>query len=54
MPFSKKFLALHLGIVFSLFPTMPYGNFVDSVYRLAALIRHIVDLGRAEQSTKDI
>ena len=33
-------LAVHLGVVFSLFITMPYGKFVHGFYRYAALIRH--------------
>lgn len=33
-------LALHLGIVFSLFVTMPYGKFVHGIYRLVAIIRY--------------
>jgi len=33
-------LALHLGVVFSLFLTMPYGKFVHGLYRFAALCRH--------------
>jgi citrate/tricarballylate utilization protein len=33
-------LALHLGVVFSLFITMPYGKFVHGLYRFAALIRY--------------
>ena len=32
-------LALHLGVVFALFLTMPYGKFVHGLYRTAALIR---------------
>ncbi|HVV42694.1 MAG TPA: tricarballylate utilization 4Fe-4S protein TcuB [Nitrobacter sp.] len=33
-------LALHLGIVFALFITMPYGKFVHGIYRYAALVRY--------------
>jgi citrate/tricarballylate utilization protein len=33
-------LALHLGIVFSLFITMPYGKFVHGIYRYVALVRY--------------
>ena len=33
-------LALHLGIVFALFATMPYGKFVHGIYRYAALVRN--------------
>ena len=33
-------LALHLGIVFALFATLPYGKFVHGLYRYAALVRH--------------
>ncbi len=33
-------LALHLGVVFALFVTMPYGKFVHGLYRTAALIRY--------------
>lgn len=33
-------LALHLGVVFSLFITMPYGKFVHGIYRYIALVRY--------------
>jgi citrate/tricarballylate utilization protein len=33
-------LALHLGVVFSLFITMPYGKFVHGIYRYLALVRY--------------
>jgi citrate/tricarballylate utilization protein len=33
-------LALHLGVVFALFLTLPYGKFVHGLYRLAALVRY--------------
>jgi citrate/tricarballylate utilization protein len=33
-------LALHLGVVFGLFITLPYGKFVHGLYRYAALVRY--------------
>lgn len=33
-------LALHIGIVFALFITMPYGKFVHGIYRFMALVRY--------------
>ncbi len=39
-PAMGLLLALHLGIVFSLFLSMPYGKFVHGLYRYAALMRH--------------
>jgi citrate/tricarballylate utilization protein len=33
-------LALHLGVVFAVFITMPYGKFVHGIYRFAALVRY--------------
>jgi len=33
-------LAIHLGVVFAFFITMPYGKFVHGLYRFTALVRH--------------
>lgn len=33
-------LAIHLGVVFALFITLPYGKFVHGLYRFAALTRY--------------
>jgi citrate/tricarballylate utilization protein len=39
-PAMGMLLAIHLGFVFALFLTLPYGLFVHSAYRFAALVRH--------------
>lgn len=39
-PAMGLLLAVHLGLVFALFITMPYGKFVHGLYRYAALMRH--------------
>ena len=39
-PAMGPLLAVHLGVVFPLFITMPYGKFVHGIYRYAALVRY--------------
>jgi citrate/tricarballylate utilization protein len=39
-PAMGLLLAIHLGVVFALFLTMPYGKFVHGLYRFAALVRY--------------
>jgi citrate/tricarballylate utilization protein len=39
-PAMGPLLALHLGVVFALFITMPYGKFVHGIYRYVALVRY--------------
>ncbi len=36
-------LAIHLGVVFSLFLTLPYGKFVHGLYRFGALVRFAME-----------
>jgi citrate/tricarballylate utilization protein len=40
-------LALHLGVVFAFFITMPYSRFVHGIYRYAALVRYALERRRA-------
>lgn len=42
-PAMGLLLAVHLGIVVSLFITMPYGKFLHAVYRYAALVRNALE-----------
>ncbi|TDR93297.1 tricarballylate utilization 4Fe-4S protein TcuB [Enterovirga rhinocerotis] len=39
-PAMGVMLAVHLGVVFALFLTMPYGKFVHGIYRALALVRY--------------
>ena len=39
-PAMGPLLALHLGVVFALFITLPYGKFVHGLYRYVALVRY--------------
>jgi len=41
-------LVVHLGIVVGLFITLPYGKFVHSVYRFAALLRNAIEQSRED------
>lgn len=42
-PAMGVMLSVHLGVVFALFLTMPYGKFVHGIYRLGALIRYAIE-----------
>ena len=39
-PAMGPLLAVHLGVVFALFITLPYGKFVHGLFRYAALVRY--------------
>lgn len=51
-PIMGLMLTLHLGIVFALFATMPYGKFVHGLYRYLALVRYARE-SRAHVPTGD-
>jgi len=42
-PLMGTLLALHLGLVFAFFLTMPFGKFVHAFYRTAALVRYAME-----------
>jgi citrate/tricarballylate utilization protein len=46
-PAMGMLLALHIGIVFALFITMPYGKFVHGFYRFLALVRYAKERNHA-------
>lgn len=43
-------LAIHLGFVLTLFLLLPYSKFVHGIYRLAALLRHALEMRNATPS----
>jgi citrate/tricarballylate utilization protein len=47
-PAMGTLLAVHLGVVFGLFLTLPYGKFVHAIYRYAALVRYSLEQSRQE------
>lgn len=49
-PAMGLLLAIHLGVVFSLFLTMPYGKFMHGIYRFLALVRYAKEKRQLENS----
>ena len=47
-------LALHLGVVFSFFLTMPYGKFVHGIYRYAALVRYAKEQAQMSEGVGEV
>lgn len=52
-PAMGLLLALHLGVVFSLFISMPYSKFVHGLYRSAALLRYAQERRAAVAHSSD-
>jgi citrate/tricarballylate utilization protein len=52
-PAMGLLLAVHLGTVFALFLTLPYGKFVHGLYRTAALVRYRAETRSIKQSESD-
>jgi citrate/tricarballylate utilization protein len=50
-PAMGTLLALHLGVVFALFLTLPYGKFVHGIYRFLALTRYARESGGIHAGT---
>ena len=50
-PAMGLLLAIHLGFVFGLFITLPYGKFVHGLYRYAALARYARERASASSAT---
>jgi citrate/tricarballylate utilization protein len=48
-PAMGLLLALHLGVIFAFFATLPYSRFVHGLYRFAALVRHAREMAQQQR-----
>ena len=48
-PAMGTLLVVHLGFVAGLFITMPYGKFIHTVFRYAALVKNAIEQSGAEK-----